>query len=261
MRRVRLHPPLLAGALALLAGCFTEVGNPDDPVAVSTSFSIDYASRPPALRKAAATPESLVISHFYLDIYDAEYYQGTKKHYLKDNDNKDWNDDYGNFVDFTGRDTAAILPKLSAALDRWNLFYYTVNAKRPLAVDPDSLDFVTFAHRTWMKGTLVRTGPDLDFLFAIPEMTRLFLIYRDTTLARLRTDEGYRLETAFRARWFQSAISWDSLRTVKDRHDRPFALLSETSNAKSYGLLKESFRRAFHVDSAQIDGAHPVPGM
>lgn len=239
-------------AACVLAGCFTEVGNPDDPVvSVTMAFSIDNRSAP---------AEDIAISHFYLDVYDAEYWKDGAKLYLKNKEGEDWNDNNGNFVDMTGKDTAARLPILSATSDRWDIFYFSSQVKAAPDLDPDTLDYGAFAGRNFMKGSVARAGGEMDFLYEIPAITRLYLVFRDTTLARLRTSEGYRLDVAFRARHFREGIPWDSIATVRDRNGRRFALLSAASNGRFQTRLKENFRRAFGVDSAQIDGEEPVPG-
>lgn len=249
-----------------LAGCFTEVGNPDDPaITVTTCFSIDYQSRPSGVAKTAAsdaaTETVIHIGHFYLDVYDAEYFKAGTKYYLQDKDGQDWNDKNGNFVDITGKDTAARIPVLSTSLDAWSLFFFTAQAEAGSAVKPGNLDYAGYKGMTHMKGTVSRPGQDLDFLFQIPVMKRLYLVYRDTSLARLRTAEGYNLEVAFRTRYFEAGIPWDSVTVSKDKLGHPFALLSTTSNPKIYGRLQENFRKAFRVDSAQVDGTEPVPGF
>lgn len=259
-------PAFILSAL-LLAGCFTEVGNPDDPaVQVTMSFSIDYQSKPTAksgaaiAKQAASANGGIAISHFYLDVYDAEYWKDSTKLYLQTKDGEDWNDQNGNFVDITAKDTTAKLPVLYATQSKWDLFYFSAQVAKPGKFKTDTLDYAAFEGRQWMKGTLARGSGDLDFLFEIPQITRLYLVLRDSTLARKRTDEGYNLDVAFRARYFCAGIPWDSVATVKDRKGKNFAFLSATSNNGAYyDRLKENFRRAFKVDSAQIDGVEPVP--
>lgn len=255
-------PGVLSLAASLSLGCFTEVGNPEDPeVKVETEFRIDYRSRPQPKASAAAPRPAwppIAIEHFRLDIYDAEYFKGGKKRYLKDGAGKDWNDKYGNFVDLTGKDSLGGLRAYDTA---WQLFFFTVNAKKATAIAPDSIDIDSFSVNGWMRGQVNRPGYSLPFLYEIPEMTRMYLVFRPSTLADQRTEEGYRLETAFRALWFQNGVPWDSLDVVRDRRGRPFILISRTVNATIHGKMKEGFRRAFGVDSAQIDGEEPVPGF
>lgn len=230
---------ILRMLLALaLSGCYTEIGNPGKDSQVTATFSIDYA---PALPKAAATP-GVAIERFWFNVVEVNYRT------VADEEGRIWKvpDSLGRRVDFTGRDTQAVLPPVDVPAAEWTILKLESRIPEHQPLRGDTLDFAAFADPGYIKGTCAHGGRTVRFLARLPEVGKVNLVYNQEILERWRHGDAYALEFVFFAhRWLQGADLF-AADTVIDRAGLPVAILDPEHNPDLYALVSANFFKAFN---------------
>jgi hypothetical protein len=240
----------LACLTALVAGCFTEVGNAEDELVVNARFSIDYNRNPIRLKPASGsiTPDSVCIDQFYLPIQEIEYTAaGADKQHL-------WRDTAGIPVDFTGNDSLAALPAMKVVGDSWTslILEYRIPSLPDLRMD--TVEFASFRNRGYIKGTVHIAGnAGWDFLFALPKMPGVKMTYSGKTLASWHTDNIYNLKFVFFATYWISAANLVGAKQVPDRNGVPVLLLDAKHNPEFHKALSDRFFKSFNTLQVELN--------
>jgi hypothetical protein len=247
---------LLALVLAVISACFTEVGNAEDEKLVSGSFRIDYAADAQPLPKAgesaialpiAAETDSIFISQFYLNLREAEF----KALDSVSGRTMEWhlwkNDSLTLPVDFTGKDTAAVLPTRS--LGDFHPDYLVLECMVPgqAVIRADTLDFARFMDKGYIKGHFGRGKSLTAFLFQLPENREIHLEYSKEALSKWQRGNVYRCEFVFFATKWIDGISLAKAETTRDKSGNPLIILGNGHNPELYQALVERFYKSFNT--------------
>lgn len=235
---------LLAGLLLLLSsGCYTEIGNPSKESHVTATFSIDYS--PEALPKgapAAVPPSSVDIRQFWFNVVEANYRT------VEEKDGRIWKvpDSLGRSVDFTGKDSAAVLPPVDVPPAEWTLLKVESRIPDHDTLDPDTLDFAVFPDRGYIKGIYARGGREIPFLCQLPNVRRINLVYNEEMLERYRRGDAYDLEFVFYPRRWLAGVDLLEAETFPDRTGRAVAIVDLEHNRALFDTLFENFFKSFN---------------
>lgn len=257
MKRSLLAAAVSAVFLCLsFDGCFTEIGNAEGENKIRADFKIDY-TRPEALPKGASGPgegaggkpaaaplthDTVIIDHFYLLVREAEYHLkgGGERHLWRESDS-------GLPVDFTGRDTLAILPVRPIEPDSILDFKLECRIPRPPALQPDSLDIITFHELGFVRGTYSFGGASVPFLFALPEAEHVNIRYPPSTFESWRKGSAYEMQVVFYALKWMSHAGIEKAKHSKDRQGTSFVLIDSLHNADLHRILSERFFLGFNT--------------
>lgn len=245
---IRNRTGLALATLLGFAGCFTEVGNPGTPSKqsdVTAQFHIDYHSDSLASSGGQAhlvLDSGLVIEQFYFNVVEANYTD------LEDQNGRIWKypDSLGFAVDFTGKDTSAVLPPVSVPPGEWHLL--KVESQIPLhdTLRLDTLDWKAFAHRGYIKGVLPPSLGGHAFLCQLPPVKRVNLVYDADLLAQWRVGDAYHIDVVFFAsRWLRSA-KVDGGAVETDKMGREVLLFDLEHNRNLYDTLRTAFFKSFN---------------
>lgn len=259
----RMAAASLLAAFALSA-CFTEVGNPgSDPQptqGVTAEFRIDYGTAPdgaaPAPKRAAPTDtgKSLRIDRLYFNIVEANYRT------LDDVEGRFWKvpDSLGYPVDFTGADTAAVLPPVMVPPDEWKELKLESRVPRHDTVAVDTLDPAAFAHRGYIAGFLPDSLGGARFYCQFPNYPKVNLVYNDSVIGQWRVNDAYHIEVVFYADQWLGRGDLDSLAVEKDRNGSDVILIDQQHNIAAWESLAASFFKSFNSYKVWKEG-DPTP--
>ncbi len=236
----------------LLAACFTEVGNPGKDQEVTADFSIDYTANPPPLAKTqnrAAPADSVRILQFYLNVVVITYRTVEKTNGTL------WSavDSLGIPVDFTHQDTTAVLPPLQVPGIAWEQVKFKSRVPDHIPLNPDTVDFASFADHGYIKGTLDVGAGQTRFLFQLPDIYRLNLIYDQNQLDLWQVGDAYHLQVKFYPTPWARGESLDTAETYADRSGMPLAVIDLEHNPDLYQRLAADFFKAFNATSVQTE--------
>ncbi len=244
--RGRLLGPLAAfPALALLAasGCYTEIGNPAKESQVTATFSIDYSAGP-ALPKAAARASAglLSIEQLTFNLVEANYSTPEKE------DNRLWKvaDTLGKPVDFTGRDTNAVLPAVTVPAAEFIFVKLENRIPDHDTLRADTLDFAAFANTGYIKGAYAEGARTRRFLCQLPAVYRVNLVFEQALLESFRHGDAYALDVVFFARRWLGAVDLFAADTVLDKSGQAVAILDLENNRPLYDSLSKNFYKSFN---------------
>ena len=247
---------LLAIPLALISACFTEVGNAEDEKLVSGSFRIDYAADAQPLPKAgeaaiaspiAAETDSIFISQFYLNLREAEFKAldsatgRTMEWHL-------WKHDSLTLpVDFTGKDTSAVVPMRS--LGDFHPDYLVLECVVPgqAVIRADTLDFAGFMDRGYIKGHIGTGKSPTAFLFQLPENREIHLEYSKEALKKWDRGNAYRCEFVFFATKWIDGVSFAKAEITRDKMGVSMIILGNGHNPALYQSLVDRFYKSFNT--------------
>jgi hypothetical protein len=244
-------PGLMALAWAIaLAGCYTEIGNPGKDSQVTATFSIDYSQAVPAPKVAApgapggSVPQAgqVAIERFYFNVVEVNYRT------IDDADGRIWRvpDSLGRSVDFTGKDTDAVLPPVEVPAGDWTILKLESRIPAHDTLDPDTLDFAAFADRGYIKGTYARGGRSLRFLWQLPNHRRVNLVYNQELIEQWRHGNAYELEFVFYACRWVGGVDLLQAEAWRDRAGRDVAVIDLEHNRPLYDSLNTGFFRSFN---------------
>lgn len=247
---------LLAVPLALISACFTEVGNAEDEKLVSGSFHIDYSADAKPLPKAgaggsvisiAAAADSILISQFYLNLREAEF----KSFDSASGRTMEWHlwkhDSLTMPVDFTGKDTSAVLPMRSLGDFHPDNLVLECMVPGQAVIRPDTLDFAGFMDRGYIKGHVGTGKTSTAFLFQLPENREIHLEYSKEALDKWDRGNGYRCEFVFFATKWIEGISLAKAATTRDKSGTPLIILGNGHNPDLYQSLVDRFYKSFNT--------------
>ncbi|MEO7957938.1 MAG: hypothetical protein ABIW76_14725 [Fibrobacteria bacterium] len=244
-----LVPALIMG---VFSGCFTEVGNAEDEQLVSGRFEIDYASNPQPLPKSATSPastdpDSISIRQFYLEIREAEF-QAFDSVAMRNVERHLWKKSGATLpVDFTGEDASAALPIQKMDAFKPDNFVLQCLVPKQSVLKPDTLDFLNFSGKGYIKGYLYTGQSATPFLFQLPENQEIHLEYSAAALLTWYRANEYHCEFVFFAtKWMEGAGLGKAVVT-RDRSGAPLIILGNGHNAALYALLVERFYKSFNT--------------
>lgn len=235
--------------IAMLAGCFTEVGNPEGESLISATFRIDYAANPKKQPKAGAGLtgiEIVTISRFSLVVDEAEYHGiDARERHLWDEDSA------GVLVDFASTSSNAALPEKRADTVTWKDLDLVCKVPGRRNLLPDTLDLEHFHDPGFIAGAVTNGNGKMSFLFALPDISLLHMRYGRATLDSWRNGLRYDLEFVFYAQsWFYQA-GLETANSETDRTGKSFVLLDARHNPQIHRSLVERFFLSFNA--AEVD--------
>ncbi len=227
----------------LLEACFTDVGNAENENKIQADFTIDY-TRSPALPKLSgvATLDTAVIGQFYLLVREAEYHLkgGGERHLWRESDS-------GRPVDFTGRDSLAVLPVQSIESDSILDFSLECQLPSQRILDPGSVAFSTFRDKGYIKGIYAVGGDSIPFLFALPAGKKLRVHYQAGMLEDWKIGGAYDIQVIFFGLKWLSGAGIDQAVRSKDSEGRKMILLDAGHNASLHQALVARFLASFNT--------------
>lgn len=240
----------------LLTACFTEVGNPGKEQKVTADFSIDYtANPPPPLAKSgiqatiSSSQDSVHILQFYLNVVVITYRTVQKTNGTL------WSatDSVGIPVDFTQEDSTAVLPPLDVPATAWEQVKFKSRIPDHAALNPDTIDFNSFADREYIKGTLGAGAGQIRFLIELPNIYRLNMIYDQNQLSLWQVGNAYHLQFKFYPTPWVLGNSIDTAAKFSDQTGTPVTLIDLEHNLDLYQRLVTAFFKAFNANSVQTE--------
>lgn len=236
---------LAATALALLAvsGCYTEIGNPTKESQVTASFSIDYSSAPAQPKAAAgAATGVLAIEQLTFNLVEGNYSTPEKE------DNRLWKvaDTLGQPVDFTGRDTNAVLPPVTVPAAQFVFVKMENRIPDHDTLRADTLDFADFANTGYIKGAYSEGPRTRRFLCQLPDVYRINLVFEQALLETFRHGDAYALDVVFFARRWLGAVDPFAADTLLDKSGRAVAVFDLEHNRPLYDSLSKNFYKSFN---------------
>lgn len=242
----KMAPKFLAiWLIVVLFGCFTEVGNAEGDKIVSADFTVDYSEFASIPVQGVAKQQSLVsthISQFALVIKEAEFHNthGREGHL--------WNEDsLGVIVDFTGNNQTQVLPNAKFNSDTIRELEFECVMPRRDSVQMDTVDIDNFHQSGFIKGTLSQNGKTVAFLFALPKIENLKLLYKKPVLDAWLSDKGYDLQIVFYANKWAALTNLASVTQRKDKKGKDVVFLDHTHNPSEYTRLVTSFYASFNT--------------
>jgi hypothetical protein len=249
--------PLLASLLlCLTAGCYTEIGNPAKESRVTATFSIDYTPEGlPKRSQADPPPPSVDILQFYFNVVEANYRT------VEDEEGRIWKvpDSLGRSVDFTGKDSAAILPPVDVPPDEWTILKLESRIPDHDTLDPDTLDFDAYADRGYIKGIYSRADREIRFLCQLPNVRKVNLVYNEEILERYRRGDAYDLEFVFYPHRWLAGVDLLEAETFLDRTGRAVALVDLEHNRPLFDSLFANFFKSFNSYKVWKEGSPNPP--
>jgi hypothetical protein len=245
--------------LATTFGCFTEVGNPGPPQKFTTDFRIDYQETDGApLKKQSRSEAGLLISQLFFNIIEVNYRT------LDDVEGRIWKvpDSLGKIVDFTGKDTTAVLPPVDVPPGEWGEFKLESRVPAHTAIAVDTLDSRAFGHRGYIGGVLPPALGGLAFFCQFPNYPKVNLVYNDSVLSQYRVGETYHIEVVFYAnRWLSTArldTLTSGLQAEVDKNGNSVVLIDREHNVSAYNALSAAFFKSFNSWKVWKEG-DPAP--
>jgi hypothetical protein len=247
---IRKHLVLCASLCAIpaLMGCFTEVGNPGKTQQVNATFTIDYADDAAASPKraagAAGAPDSIRILHFRFNVVEVNYETAAGEA------GRIWKvpDSLGRNIDFTGQDTAAVLPPVQVPPGDWTLMKLESRIPPHDTLRPDTLDFAAFRNPGYIKGTMLTGGGEIRFVCQLPHDYKINLVYTQATLEKWKHGDAYDLEFIFFAKKWLSAVQLSRAPAWADRFGAPVVVIDQEHNPDLYQILWGGFFKSFNSD-------------
>jgi hypothetical protein len=248
-----------ATLLSLFAGCFTEVGNPGPPQKFTTDFRIDYQETMVApLQKRGVAESGLLITQLFFNVIEVNYRT------LDDQEGRIWKvpDSLGKLVDFTGKDTAAILPPVDVPPGEWGEFKLESRVPSHSTVAADTLDGQRFANRGYIGGVLPPILGGQTFYCQFPNFPKINLVYNDSVLSQYRVGDTYHIDVVFYAnRWLSTArldTLSNPLQVETDKNGQPIVLIDREHNVAAYNALAAAFFKSFNSWKVWKEG-DPAP--
>jgi hypothetical protein len=245
MTLLRVPAALGAGCALYLAACFTEVGNPGKTQQINATFSIDYGTEPAPLPKSGAAstggPPSVQILQFHFNVVEANYRT------TEDVEGRIWKvpDSMGSRIDFTGKDSDAVLPAVRVPIASWTILKLESRIPRHIPLDPDTLDFGKFDNGGYIQGVWDSAGTRIPFLCQLPDVPKVNLVYEKESLEVWRHGDVYDLEFIFFASKWISAVSLAGAVTMTDKSGTAVALIDLEHNPEMFQQLKTAFFKPY----------------
>lgn len=242
----RILPYAVLWALPALMGCFTEVGNPGK-TQVNATFTIDYDDAPAAPKRAGAfagAQDSIRILHFRFNVVEVNYATADIQ------DGRIWKvpDSLGRNIDFTGKDSTAVLPPVQVPPGEWTSMKLESRIPAHDSLRPDTLDFAGFRNPGYIKGSMLTGGREIDFICQLPNDYKINLVYTQANLEKWKHGDAYDLEFIFYAKKWLSAIQMGQAPVSQDRAGAPVVIIDQEHNADLYLILWDSFFKSFNSD-------------
>lgn len=240
----------------LLAGCYTEIGNPAKESMVTATFSIDYSpAAAPKRIQADTSPPSVEILQFWFNVVEANYRT------VEDEEGRIWKvpDSLGRNVDFTGKDSAATLPPVDVPPDEWTILKLESRIPAHDTLDPDTLDFDGFADRGYIKGTYSRGDREIRFLCQLPNVGKVNLVYNEEFLEQYRHGDAYHLEFVFYPHRWLAGVDLLETEAFADRFGRAVAIVDLEHNRPLFDSLFANFFKSFNSYKVWKEGSPNPP--
>jgi hypothetical protein len=210
-------------AAAILAGCFTEVGNPDgEETAMTASVRIDYVD----VDSAGAGPDSVHLSALRLRFMEASYHGADSIPHAA------WQAEMGRELDFVRGDTLG-----REALDAHVPEMMMVR----LGAAPGYLEIQgEYRHADTMQA----------FRFTLPDTLEFSLRYGGGAMEDWREGREYGCTFAFRARRWLAVAGLDTAAATPDGQGGTVVLFDAGHNTELHGALAVGFSHAFNGPQA-----------
>jgi hypothetical protein len=235
-----------------MVGCFTETGNPgDNDTAVRAQFYVDYSSEISVLHKNgtpnSAPIQSIHISNFFMTIMDAEFDTD-----LGDTDFADGKPK--RIIDFTKPESLLWVKPEALSGAAWKIFHFNFRIPRAMPMDTRNLDFFAFHDPAYLKGDIATANIQTHFLIELPKLDWFGLYYLDSSLAKMKTTEGWNIPIALHTKRMFHGLRIDTLPITLDRSGIPFVLINHETDTPVWKIARDNFYRSFGVDSIEVNG-------
>ena len=255
-----------AGLTALiLAGCFTEIGNPGKEQAVTAQFRIDYtaesgpvpigaptsgnAAPPSGFRWGIASGasdvpafDSVRILQFYMNVVEINYDTSDNAQTVI------WKvpDSLGKSVDFTAKDKQAVLPPLAVPPAIYTILKLECRIPSHVPFTGDTVDFAAFSNRAYIKGVRYAEGKATRFLIRTTNDYKINLVYHRELLEQWRYGNAYDFDFVFYATRWISGVDLDSAVKMPGRDGIEVALIDMDHNPDLFAASRSMFFKSFN---------------